>query len=290
MAHIIEITEYTDPYCTWCWGSEPVLRHLQEAYGEQVSVRFVMGGLVEDSKTFSDPMNGIGGANWLEPIAAHWIEASERHGMPVDVTDFLKTDFTSTWPSNIAYEAAKLQDPVLADKYLRRLREAAATEGRDLSRHDVLVALAKEIGLDIPRFEADYAGQAVEEFAHDRLECRQRDLRGFPSFLVKVDGKELLARGWRTFEQMAAMVDMLAGEPVERHQPHFDDVHVLQFAEKCGSVAVREVAEAFGVPDSTAKAALSRLVSNGLLRLSGSGLLYRPVAPHACDPSAGTCG
>ena len=55
MNHAIEIVEYTDPYCTWCWGSEPVLRHLQEAYGDQLTIRFVMGGLVEDSKTFSDP-------------------------------------------------------------------------------------------------------------------------------------------------------------------------------------------------------------------------------------------
>jgi len=22
---IIEITQYTDPYCTWCWGSEPIV-------------------------------------------------------------------------------------------------------------------------------------------------------------------------------------------------------------------------------------------------------------------------
>jgi predicted DsbA family dithiol-disulfide isomerase len=31
----IEITEFTDPYCTWCWGSEPVLRHVLEAYDDR---------------------------------------------------------------------------------------------------------------------------------------------------------------------------------------------------------------------------------------------------------------
>ena len=51
----IEITSYTDPYCTWCWGSEPILRKIQEVYGEQVYLRFVMGGLVEDMRQFSDP-------------------------------------------------------------------------------------------------------------------------------------------------------------------------------------------------------------------------------------------
>ena len=58
---IIEIVSYTDPYCTWCWGSEPILRKIQEVYGEQVRLRFVMGGLVEDMQKFSDPGAGIGG-------------------------------------------------------------------------------------------------------------------------------------------------------------------------------------------------------------------------------------
>jgi protein-disulfide isomerase-like protein with CxxC motif len=79
----IEITEFTDPYCTWCWGSEPVLRHALEAYGEQISLRFVMGGLVEDRTTFYNPANGIGGEQWEQQIAAHchqrrWWRAQEN--------------------------------------------------------------------------------------------------------------------------------------------------------------------------------------------------------------------
>ncbi len=107
----------------------------------------------------------------------------------------MKTPFASTWPSNIAYEAAKLQDETLADRYLRRLREVAATEGGGLD--------AEEAGLERSRFMADFRGQPADEFARDRLECRRRDVHGFPTFLVVVDGKERLARGWRTFEQMA---------------------------------------------------------------------------------------
>jgi hypothetical protein len=49
---------------------------MQEAYGDRVSIRFVMGGLVGDSKTFSDPINGIGGDDRLQPIADHWVDAS----------------------------------------------------------------------------------------------------------------------------------------------------------------------------------------------------------------------
>lgn len=53
---VLEIVSFTDPYCTWCWGSEPILRKIQEVYRTQVSIRFVMGGLVEDMRNFSDPV------------------------------------------------------------------------------------------------------------------------------------------------------------------------------------------------------------------------------------------
>jgi len=45
---VVEIIEYTDPYCTWCWGSEPVLRKLEYVYGGQLVVGYRMGGLVRD--------------------------------------------------------------------------------------------------------------------------------------------------------------------------------------------------------------------------------------------------
>ncbi len=41
---ILQITGFTDPYCTWCWGSEPILRKIREVYGAQVSIGFIMGG------------------------------------------------------------------------------------------------------------------------------------------------------------------------------------------------------------------------------------------------------
>ena len=289
MAHKIEIVEYTDPYCTWCWGSEPMLRHLQEAYGDQLSIRFVMGGLVEDSTTFSDPMNGIGGPNWLQPIADHWVEASKRHGMPVGVTKFVTTPFASTWPSNVAYEAAKLQDATLANRYLRRLREVAATEGGGLDQVELLADIAREVGLDRGRFMTDFKGRAEDEFARDRLECRRRDVHGFPTFLIVVDGRERLARGYRTYEQTAGLIDLLAGEPVERRESSFDDLNVLDFVEKYGSAAVREVSEVFGVSDASAKAALDRLAASGSLELRKPGLLYRSPRAVSCDVSTGEC-
>lgn len=142
---VIEIVSFTDPYCTWCWGSEPILRKIQEVYGEQVSISFVMGGLVEDMRNFRDPGAGIGGDQWYKQVAGHWADASRRHKMPVDVEVYfdIKDDVFSTYPACIAFEAAKLQSEDMGKRYLRRLREAVAAERLAIQRSDIQVKLAE---------------------------------------------------------------------------------------------------------------------------------------------------
>ena len=34
---VLEIIEFTDPVCTWCLGSEPVLRTLETRFGSQLN-------------------------------------------------------------------------------------------------------------------------------------------------------------------------------------------------------------------------------------------------------------
>ena len=48
----VELISFTDPYCSWCWATEPILYRLRETYREQLSFRYVMGGLVEDMAEF----------------------------------------------------------------------------------------------------------------------------------------------------------------------------------------------------------------------------------------------
>ncbi|MBE3066363.1 MAG: DsbA family protein [Chloroflexi bacterium] len=73
---VLELIVYTDPYCTWCWGSEPVLHKIMEVYGGQVRLKSVMGGLVEDAAHFKDPLNHIGGPQMAAQVAQHWREAA----------------------------------------------------------------------------------------------------------------------------------------------------------------------------------------------------------------------
>ena len=293
MKPIIDLIEFTDPYCTWCWGSEPILRRIQETYGEQVTIRFVMGGLTDNAAQVRDPANGIGGSDWKRQIAAHWLDASSRHGMPVDVSQFAeRVAPKSTYPANIAYEAARLQNPDLADRYLRRLREAAAIESRSIHLPEVQAELAEELGLDRVRFLIDLAGPAREAFAGDLRFCHESGARGFPTFLISSGGRVRLLRGYNRFPSFAAVFDSLAGEPLEKQSLTISEDAVLGFISKYGSVATREVVEVFGVSDSEAEMILHQLVLENQIeaRPAGTGAMYRVVLSGAsCNPLTGVC-
>lgn len=182
----IELVYFTDPFCSWCWASEPALLALRERYRGQLSVRAVMGGLVKDMSAFHDVANGI---RSTADAAPHWREVSERTGQPIDERVML--DITdprwSTWPACVAVKAAELQGPWVGDRFLRRLRRAIFTERAQAQRPDVQLGLARDVpGLDVERLEADLGGRAAAEaFQRDLAECAAYRASGFPTMLFR---------------------------------------------------------------------------------------------------------
>ena len=275
-SYLIELTEYTDPYCTWCWGSEPILRKVEEVYGDQVKISYTMGGLVADMNTFHDSINQIGGSKWYEQVAAHWVEASTRHGMPVDEKIFfdLKDSRFSTHPACIAYKSAQLQDEELANRFLRRMREGAAAERRDIQRLDVQTELVKEAGLEAERFVADIKnGKAAEAFEKDLQECRKRGIRGLPSFLIRSrrNNKEVPLHGFRHFEEFAAVIHEAGEGAVRTAFPAASKDSILAFVRKFNKVAPKEFSEVFGLRKEDVDEYLTSLLSDGSLKKEGAG-------------------
>jgi len=254
---IIELTEFTDPYCTWCWASEPILRKIKEHYGDQVKISFKMGGLVDDIKTFSDPSNQIGGETMFDQIADHWEEASSIHGMPVEASIFrdLKGKFRSTHPANIAYKAAQLQDNDLANKFLRRLREAAAAESIEIHRTEVQVALAKEVGLDPKKFlEAIESGRAKDSFLEELKEVRSQGITGFPTFKISNQkGEAIYLNGFRRFEALESAFSRLNENGLKKREIPLNDENIISFIRKYRKVATQEVAILFGISKKDAR-------------------------------------
>lgn len=266
----LTVTEFTDPFCTWCWGSEPILRRIQEVYGDRVAIEFVMGGLVEDFESFHDATNDISKPTQVAP---HWEEASERHGMPVDVSVWTgETTPRSTYPANTAYKAAEFQGTTIAHRYLRRLREAVATEGKNLEKRAVLVELANESGLDVERFEQDLeSGQAKEAFKEDVRYARVNGVRGFPTFHIEhIDtGEDRWLHGYRPFSTFESVFEEITPDlKTEEPRPLRD------FLAKYGSVATQEVAEVYGLTRETAYERLRELEDAGAVQSVERGTGY----------------
>jgi len=294
---MIEIIEFTDPVCTWCWGSEPVLRKLETRFGEQVKISYIMGGLVQDITSFYDSYNDIGGDpdRSNKNIAKHWVDASERHGMPVRSEGFklFSKEHPSTYPQNIAYKAAQMQDQALANKFLRRIREASAAEARQTNTTEVLLELASEAGLDIARFLDDFThGAAQKAFEQDLALTAKYGARGFPSFLLKYGEKEMLVRGYKRYEEFKALIGHLSGGEIQERPVSADEGSIMAFITRYGSVAPIEVQMTFDLGDDELKIVLDSLLNKHLIqkREAGDGyFISAKTSAAACDPATGVC-
>lgn len=264
------ITQFTDPMCTWCWGSEPIIRRIHTTYGNQVQMRYVMGGLVEDFEEFYDPANDISSPGDVGP---HWVEASNHHGMPVDTTIFGTDPAQSTYPASIAFVAARQQDVEKANRYLRRLREAYATEVRNVNRREVQIELAKEVGLDIDRFRNALSdGSAEEAFENDLAQTQEAGVRSFPTYRVVGPEDELMMSGYVKFDQFATVLEEVAPRLERTSPPPIGD-----FVADYGPVATREVAEVYQLADGKARQVLGSLAEEGQVEKErrGNGLFWR---------------
>jgi len=204
----VTLTQFTDPMCTWCWGSEPIVRHLETVYGEQLEFRFVMGGLIEDFDEFYDAANDISEPSEVGP---HWAEAAERHGMPVDTTIFEEDPAQSTYPASVAYVAARQQDHTRSHRYLRQLREAYATQVRNINRREEQIDIAQSVGLDVQRFSTSLDdGSARAAFEEELSRTRAAGVRAFPTYRIEGPEGERQLSGFQTFEELEGQLDAVA--------------------------------------------------------------------------------
>jgi len=264
------VTQFTDPMCTWCWGSEPVVRRLRVAFGEQIRIRYVLGGLVEDFGAFHDAANDI-----TDPsdVAPHWVEASRQHGMPVDTEIFETNPAQSTYPASKAFAAARRQETELAHRYLRRLREAYTTEVRNVNDREVQVELAESVGLDVDEFTTALDdGTAQAAFEDDLSRTRDAGVRAFPTYHIRGPGGERRAAGFRSFEELTTA--LRAVDPsLEQSSPP----PMRRFVAEYGPVATREVAAVYELDAGKARQVLASLVDDGTVRREsrGNGFFWR---------------
>lgn len=277
----LNIYQFTDPVCTWCWGAEPVLMALQHLYGEQIQIDFIMGGLVKDMNRFRDTTNGIDGAQSQnfdkvnETIASHWAEASTVHKMPTDPDNMnlFSRDFPSTYPQNIAYRAAKLVNPSLAKPFLRRIREATTLEGAVTGDLNVLTKLAKEVGLDGDAFYTAMTNGSAEQlfYQEDQALVEKYKITVFPSYLLVYDDKEMVLTGSQSVEQFQDYFDMLTLGDLSPLNKRGTSSEISKFIQQHRKVYPQEILSSFVMDEENLEPILKDLQNKGEITVSEAG-------------------
>lgn len=254
-----ELVEYTDPGCSWAWGSEPKLRLLRWRYGDRLDWRRVMGGLVGDMDEYVE--GGFDPARAAERFVGYWRNVAETTGMPYPAR--LRWMYRSTEPACLAVKAAELQGPEHADAALRRLREGTFVFGEPPDTPDrILAAVSGVWGLDLDRFGKDLVSEGVREaFAADWAETRRpndyvrnldEDTPGagnakhteghwryvFPTVIVRGPAGERTIPGWKGLDRYLG--DLEAVAPGVTADPRPDPAPGEAFSE-WGSMAPAEL-------------------------------------------------
>lgn len=191
------ILYFTDPICSSCWGVEGQLRKLKQEYGDNYEIEYIMGGLLPSWEVY-------GGSDVRKPtdVAGHWDEASHYYEMPIDGNVWLEDPLASSYPPSIAFKAAQMQDKDKALIFLRRIKEMVFLEKKNITKWEHLETAAKESGLDVAKFKADYNGPAVELFNKDLELKKQFGVRGFPTiFFTDADDNRFKVYGSKPYEE-----------------------------------------------------------------------------------------
>jgi protein-disulfide isomerase-like protein with CxxC motif len=226
----VELVEYTDPGCSWAWGTEPKLRLLRWRYGDRVRWRRVMGGLVGDMENY---VKGFDPYHDPAKRAQYWKVVADVTGMTYPAR--LQYEYRSTEPACIAVKAAERQGEDVALKVLRRLRESCFVFGTPADTDERILESVRGVpGLDPARLAEDMHADPVQSSFQDNWkETREpndvvlalepgppggaRETEGhwryvFPTVIVRSGSKEITVPGWRAYEEYEdALVSVGAG-------------------------------------------------------------------------------
>ncbi len=170
--------------CSWCWAFKPTWDKVKEALLDQVEVDYLLGGLAPDS---NKPMP----IKTREYVKGNWKRIQEM----IPDTRF-NYDFwiscepkRSTYPACRAVICAKLQHPDFENLMIFGIQKSYYLEAQNPSNENVLINIAKKLGLDIDKFIIDFKSSHVNEILLDEIRlARSMDINSMPSLALQING------------------------------------------------------------------------------------------------------
>jgi predicted DsbA family dithiol-disulfide isomerase len=228
----LEAVEFTDPSCSYAWGTEPKYRRLRWQYRDLIiGWRQVMSGIT--TNTWREEHGVVSEEKARAGHEAYLIEVSALTGMPRPVPMHYAMN-NSEDACRVAI-AARAQGPEVAEAVLRRLRDSWFVWGRPADTVERGVAAAAGVpGCDLERLAKDLADPATEAaYRADWEESRnpnddvrnEPDTRpgrgaaqphhgrlryGLPALLLTGPAGEATIAGWRDWSVWEEAIDRVS--------------------------------------------------------------------------------
>jgi predicted DsbA family dithiol-disulfide isomerase len=207
----VVVTYYTDPLCCWSWALEPHWNKLKTEFRNLITWNYVMGGMIQDWRTYNDPMNSVSKPLQMGPV---WMHASQFSATPIDYGIWHNDPPASSFPSCIAVKCAAVQSEASQELLLNALREAVMTRGLNIAKESIIFKVAaelaeKEADFDFDRFTSSWAdGSGVDAFRNDLQKTRFLKIGRYPTLTFTNNNTTgIMITGYRPYE---VLVDALS--------------------------------------------------------------------------------
>jgi putative protein-disulfide isomerase len=201
-----QLVYFANPMCSWCWGFAPVLRQVQEGFGDAVALSVALGALERGDR----PLDAAA----RERLKAVWARVAAQTGQRFETAALeLPTLAYDTMPPCRAVAVVRAAYPAQALAFLSRLQERYYVLGEDPRDPAMLAATAGEFGLGAAAFRAGFAAPATAELvAAEWAQTAALGVQGYPTLLALGRGRpRLVTAGWRPAAEIAtALADWLA--------------------------------------------------------------------------------
>ena len=169
--------------CSWCWAFQPTWRKVLKELPSHIKVNYLLGGLAPDNDL---PMP----LQTQKFVQDNWIKIQKV----VPGTEFnydfwtLNEPRRSTYLSCRAVIAAKKQHPDFEVLMTEGIQKAYYLNGLNPSNEDILISIAKDIGLNEELFKEDLKSSKVNDLLLDQIHTtKTMPINGFPSLVLVIE-------------------------------------------------------------------------------------------------------
>jgi predicted DsbA family dithiol-disulfide isomerase len=183
---MIKLTFFHDVICPFCYVTSKRLRKVVKEFGNEVVVKHKAFSIIPSLEDLQAIAPTVEDARQVFLNEFQIIKRYFPDYDPEKVVKKGKIGYVWSIPPLIACKAAEFQKGDEGHwEFFDRAQDKFFLEGEDITKEEVLVSIAEEIGLDVNKFKEDLKSKKTKlAVIEDEEEAKAMGIRGVPAILV----------------------------------------------------------------------------------------------------------